>query len=1021
MITNGFHANSEWLTEAHKMDKALACFGRDPSRLALIAAFAVSTLGTAAAQNQPAAGAAASSAAVPMEEIVVTGSRIARPELTQPNPVAQINSEQIQISGLQSTVDILTQTPQTANNSDSQNNNRYVNGAGLQQINLRGLGTYRTLTLVDGRRHVGSLSGVNNSGGTGSVDVATIPPLLIDHIDVVTGGSSAIYGADAVAGVVNFVMKKNYEGAEMQFYSGGAEAGGKATNTLDGIIGTNFADDRGNVTVAFDISNQTAVEATQRDYATRTVQLGINPATGNFTDYNDVRSSRYTASGAPTIATVLPGHPAWTLALKDDGSGLTPFNRGSLVPGNTAFALAGTNNGFNVDTPRTLETPNTRNVVDTTAHYKLFENVGPFESINFFTDLKYADSRGDYYQGANFSNGTIGATQRNALLVPITNPYIPADLSALLTANPGSLQHTALGQPAVALTRQEADWANRRFNYEYQYFRAVAGLNGKFENGWNYEIYYNYGRNRTLFANTDRITANLNNALDSVVDPATGKIVCRSAATNTTCAPINPFKVGKLPSNAYNYIYTQIHENDLLTEDDAAANVSGDLFSFATPFSGTVAPVGVAFGVEWRREATDTHPDPLALQQTGTIFGNQSGTGPTIGAYQSREFYAETTVPVLRDLPFAKAVDLDGAIRYQNYSTTGADYTWNGRGTWAVTDDIKFRAGWAKSVRAPNGDELFSTGGQSFIQIADPCSIQRINANPARLVNCRAAGVPVGFDQTTAATPSSFITGNPGLNSEIGRSFTAGAVFTPTFVPHLELTADYFQVRVKGAVIVTDATSTANSCYDAGSLCNFVTRNADGSLNSVLTPYINSGFETVRGMDFTGRYQIDLDQLGLHNGALLNLNFAVSWVPQHTLVPDRTNAAADQHLAGTVGFPNVKGTFHVTYEQDNFSVTFTTRYIGGTQLYKSSPGSIYEQNDVPDLWYEDIYVRYDWNNYGVFFGINNLSDKAPPYLSTTYNGGNFPDGLGTLVNQFQANPGFDTTGRFFYGGVSVKF
>src|SRR5262249_42874160 len=152
--------------------------------------------------------------------------------------------------------------------------------------------------------------------------------------------------------------------------------------------------------------------------AMRTIQLGVDPATGNFQDYADVRSSRFSANGAPTIATVFPNHPAWSLALNPNGTGLVPFSQGTLVPGNQAFALAGTTSGFDIDDPRTLRTPNTRNIVDTLAHYRVAENVGPISSIEFFTDLKYADSRGDYYQGANFQNSTIGATQRNALLVP---------------------------------------------------------------------------------------------------------------------------------------------------------------------------------------------------------------------------------------------------------------------------------------------------------------------------------------------------------------------------------------------------------------------------------------------------------------------------------------------------------------------------------------------------------------------------------------------------------------------------
>ncbi|MDB5367976.1 MAG: hypothetical protein JWM77_3903, partial [Rhodospirillales bacterium] len=823
--------------------------------------------------------------------------------------------------------------------------------------------------------------------------------------------SSAVYGADAVAGVVNFIMKKNYEGAEVDAQVGGAQAGGHYTQNLDGIFGANFANGRGNVTFAFDYARQTGVYGGDRNYA----RCQQSWQTGTTTDFQQVGctvSSRFAASGAPTVATALgAGRPGYTFALRPDGSGLVPFNRGTLVPGNTGLSVGG--DGFNTGADVPLQSPNNRYVTDTMVRYQLAENLGPVKDVNFFADVKYANSRGSF-DNATLANGTIGSTARAALVVPVTNVFMPADLAGL--ARSAGLQN-------VELTRYNGDWAKRGLDYEYDVFRSVLGFDGTLSNGWKYDVSYNYGRNKTTFANTDRITANINDQLDAVVGP-TGQVVCRSTLANPTngCVPINPFRVGSLTPAQFNYAHVQTHEDDVLTQQDAQVNLTGDLFTFRTPFSGTVAPLGFAIGAEWRMESTDSHPDALSLRPSNTIFGNQAGTRPTIGSYTTREIYGEVNVPVLRDLAFAKAVDLTGAIRGQDYTTTGKDYTWNLTAAWAVNDSIKFRAGLAKSVRAPNGDELFSSGGQSFISITDPCSVQFINANSARLQHCRAAGVPAGFDSTTVNAPASNITGNPGLQPETGRSITVGTVFTPTFLPHFTAVVDYYQVRVKNAVVVPDATSIANGCYDLGVNCSFVTRRTDGSLDSVQTPYVNAGFEKIQGLDTDLTYSIDLDQFGLQSGSSLTLNSNWNWTPRHTLVPFVNDPSQTQYLAGSLGYPRVQGLIRATYDLEGFSFSWTSRFRGETSLNNTLPGQpTYTPNTVESQWLHDIYGSYNFRNVQIFAGIRNVTDVIPPQLPGIFNGGNFPAGLGNPVNTTQQNASFDVTGRYFFGGVRVKF
>lgn len=991
----------------------------------------------ARAQTQVGIGAAPAADAAPIQDVIVTGSRVARPNLVSPNPVTQLSAEDIAQTGLQSTGQILNQLPQTSNTQVGENNNRYVNGAGLQAINLRGLGAYRTLTLVDGRRHVGSLSGVNNSGGTSEVDTAIIPPLLIDHIDVVTGGSSAAYGADAVAGVVNFVMKKNYEGGEITVQQGQATEGGQSTFNVDAIIGTNFADNRGNITVAADFQNQAAIRSDQRDYATNQTIWGTNPTGGqpDFVTYHNVRSSVYAADYAPTIATSLPGHKAFSQVLLPDGSGLTGFDRGTAVPG-VANVSQGNADGYNVTNFRNLQPPNNRKIIDTIINYKIAEDVGPINDINFFADLKYADSR-----GGPFANGTqTTPTSLSASIpIPVTNAYIPADLAnqlrgytgSVLGAVPGSiasLYNNNYAGPTFAIRKITADWALRTSQYEYQYYRSVVGFDGHIFDRFKYEVYYDYGQNTTDFLNNDRLTQNLTNAFDTV--SVGGVVRCASsiAFPSNGCVPVNPFRVGPLTQAQYNYLYTTTHEHDQLAQHDWAANVNGDLLHYATPFSGVVAPLGIAFGGEYREEDTNSQPDPLQKAVPGTIAGNNAGTRDTVGGFKTREFYAEANVPILRELPFAKAVDFDGAIRFQSYTTTGDDFTWNARGTWAVTDDFKIRGGFAKAVRAPNGDELYSSGGQSFIQIADPCGgvngANRAFGNAAtRAITC--AGVPLYTVLNSAS--SSNISGNPNLTAETSQNAQIGGVFTPRFIPGLTASVDYFSFLIKNSITTTDANTVVDQCYDknVSSYCSFLSRNGDGSLNVVQTPYVNAGKESLKGVDFSLNYILPLSDYGVRpfgDDAILDFGFDASWIINHTLILDKNNPSTSQYLAGSLGFPRVKANIKIGYSGGPFAISAVTRYVGEQNINVVGDGlPTYDNNQVAPQVYEDIYIRYNWKRFAFFAGINNLFDIKPPLYPTVYSGGNYPDGNSAAPQNGQANAILDNTGRYVFGGVTVKF
>jgi iron complex outermembrane recepter protein len=975
------------------------------------------------------------------EEIVVTGSRIVRPNLTQPNPVQVVNAETIQSLGVPSTVDVINQLPQTQNNMTSSTSNRFVNGAGVNFANLRGLGEYRTLTLIDGKRHVGSLSGRNGSGGTSLVDLNSIAPTLIDRVEVVTGGASAVYGADAVAGVVNVILKKNYEGAEVSYQTKLAEHGGNYVNELSGIFGANFGTRRGNITFGFDWAHDTGLFGRDRDFALENLSLTANPRSANANDgivdritLQRTASSIFAANGSAVIKTALRGAGSqYTIAVRPDGSGITTFNRGFLLnppPAGNSTSAGDLNSiggdGMNQSQFLTLRVPNTRQVADTLITYQLAENLGIFKTVNFFADMKYSSSRGATKSTpqANGSgnpatgNGSDGILGSGALAIRADNPYLPADLRALLAQNGLS------GSNTFQITRYNYDWnGERQYQYEYQVFRSVTGLNGDLQNGWKYEAYYNYGRNRTTLTNKDRVTARLNQQLDATV--VDGQFVCRDPAARAAgCVPINPFVVGPLSKAQYDYAHTRTAELSTLVQENVGANLSGDAFTYRTPFSGTTAPLSFAVGVEWRREASEDTTDWLAQQGTGFIYGNQN-TGPK-GSYTSREAYFELGVPVLRDLPFAKAVDLDLAYRYSKYSTSGSANTWNARAAWAVNDDLKFRGGVARAVRAPNLDDLFTPPGDNFVAVTDVCSIQNINANPTRLANCRAAGVPVGYNQNDFGNISVRTGGNPLLKPEIGNSFTAGTVFTPTFLPGLNVTVDYWWVRITGGQQAFDSGSIIRGCYDAGSadLCRLIRRRADGSLATVFGNTTNIGKEITRGVDLGVSYSFGLDRVGLKNYGDLTVGFDGTWNPESIVIQNPVDPSTKVYRAGAFGFPHLRGTFRAVWDWDALSVTWQSRFIGGTELFPNRTDEVADITRVPTVWYHDITAKYRWRNLTLYGGITNLADKTPPRVPFIYQGSYQGGGAETFPICTTCSGGqgsFDPIGRAFFMGATVKF
>ncbi|MGB8841495.1 MAG: TonB-dependent receptor [Aliidongia sp.] len=711
-----------------------------------------------------------------------------------------------------------------------------------------------------------------------------------------------------------------------------------------------------------------------------------------------------------------------TLTFNNAGTQVLAFNPGTPIPGLAGVrSFAGTGQGL-VDTSGIAAPDNLRTVDEAIVTYNLANDFGPFKTINFSLDAKYAGSRGKD-NGGNFGLDSPPAQGNitGSITVPTTSVFTPAAIQTLAAAN---------GATAVLLNKSLNNWDSFDTSYDYELARSVVGFNGEFKNGWTYDAYYNFGRYENTFINTVANLANLNEAVNAVVNPGNGQIVCADSLTNPGdgCIPINPFKNAGLSQAQQRFIFFQTKEVDVFEESDAAFNTSGEVIHYATPFTHVDVPLSAAFGLEWREESTNSILDSPSQQSFGTqgqnlIASNEIANLPTQGIYTTKEVYGELRIPVLRDLPFAKAVDLDGAIRGQDFSTTGTDYTWDANITWNVTSDIALRGSAGKSVRAPNADELFSGGAASFVPLNDPCNSLNINNGSAnRPKNCEATGVPAGGSNPNAGAPATFISGNPGLEAETGRSFTGGFVFTPTFVPHFTSTLDFYQIHINNVIGEANPSNLLLGCADdfVAADCAAITRRADGSLNQIATPYINEAEEIIRGADFSSNYHITDEELNfLPPESRVNLAASLSWIPQHFILE---NAAApnspgsDLGLAGQFGFPRWTGSFSEGYDQGPMSFNVTERFIGPTQLNISAPPQTFSPADVPTVWYTDFSASYRWDKLVFSFGVQNVFDILPPPATVAVN-----------FNQQEARPveepvsAYDVEGRFIYTKLKVEF
>lgn len=949
--------------------------------------------------------------------IVVTGTRIQRPEAANATPVVAITAENIIQLGVTNVTELLSQTPALFNseaNFDAAGSQARTGAAGVNLLNLRNLGANRTLVLVNGRRHVAGVS------GEAAVDINTIPTGLIERIDVLTGGVSSVYGADGVSGVVNFIMRRDFEGVDIRAQSGISDFGDAGSLFASATVGKNFADDRGNFAFSYEYRDDARVGFGARPFGRPDAERLVRnpndiPDDPNIPDNIFLDRLGY-ADSSPGGALIIDG----SFSPRFNGDGRV-YDPGIFLPQSNFLAQGGDNTPI----------ANYQGDLQASTEHHSFNAFFNFEispDLRFFAEGKYVKSDNFTVAQPSFDFSTF---------ISADNPLIPATVRAAGLDEFGGL----------LFNRDNFDLGTRNEIFERDLYRTVVGVDGNLTDRVRFEASYVYGRNDTTFTSTnqrieDRYFAALdvvdvgqfrtgtpNGVFDCRVNLDGGAIVdagngnygeAPQTFTPGECVPLNLFGEGVASREALDFVLTDTSNRYRIEQHVANAFISGD---FGNLFELPGGAVNFAFGGEYRKETSDFRPDAISTQVTD--FDPDSGVladlallGRETGSFDVWEVFGEINVPILSDRPFFDLLEFTVAGRYSDYSTIGSTEAWSVNGQWAPIRDIRFRGGYSESVRAPNISELFAPRSGTFSFFDDPCGpVNRNQGTAFRQANCEAliSGLGADFDTydpsldpRSSASFEGIFSGNPDLREETATTWTAGVIIQPSFLRGLLITADWYDIRLNDAVRTPSLDETAEFCVDSESLdnvfCDLITREqGTGYLDSFVLGPQNVAFIETAGADLTVRYGFEPGSGSLGR---FNLSATVGYLDKYEFLPANGGIVDDER--GEAGFPKWSGVADVTWVMDSFSLNYGVQYIGQQSRFEidaiaADPDiAAPEFLSIDDRFIHDLRAEFRTGNEqaSFFLGVNNVTNELPARGLS-----NEPTGW---------------LGRFFYAGIRVN-
>ena len=993
------------------------------SRRTLIALSVVTlltTTGAVYAQEQPAA-AGQKASDQQLQEVVITGSRIARPDLDRLEPTTVLSAQSFEQRGYTDVGQALSEMPSFGiQSAAAQNIQGGLGGIAQSFVDLYSLGSQRTLTLVNGRRFVSSntasLFGPGATPPGQQVDLNVIPVGLIDRVETVSVGGAPIYGADAIAGTVNIILKKDYEGLQFDADVGVSNQKDAWNYRFRALGGLNFADGRGNITVAGEAYKADGLVGDSRQVYGNN-PLFLTPPAGSNSPFNQIYYDNghiapistsgipmtqdfflCPACGIPLGAVGIPNGSGGVLAWHPGSSALGPYNFGTPT-GSVVFSQGG--DGATLSEFSNLLSPIERYNLDSTFNFKITDH------FNVFAEGWFNESHGTniisqpVYSTAFFG---AGGQQNGNWLVSINNPYLTAnDRATILNA-----LNTAGANPNFFyVARANTDLQSGRAVGDQILWRGVLGVNGDFNIGsshnFTWEVAANYGHARVVNSTPSLVWQNTINALNSTVDPATGQIVCAGnpvaapiTTPSSTCAPLNIFGKGA-PSNALlQYITHNAIATSINTQRDFTANISGDILKLPA------GELKMAAGFENRRETSDFQPDAYYIGPGGgsTLdYGVGGAIAPVTGEYHTNELYAEALVPIFepfQSLPALYQLELEGAFRRVDNSIAGNAnvYTYGLR--WAPLQDVLFRGNKTRSVRAPAMTELFLPSSTNFEFANDPCDARFIHqgTNPAqRAANCAAAGIVQPFTSNVVnATAIGQTSGDPTLTSETADSKTFGVVLRPRWLSRLNISVDYIEINLSNAIEQLNLGEILDGCYDATDYpnnpsCGKFTRGAGNQITNFHDGFANAGLLDFQGVTLQMDWGFSLPK------NLGNMEFRASWLNTRKLLQQIGTASANSimgELNQLIAAPQDAGTFDLNYHKQWFQWYWQARYIGPMNFDNQNTATSQDILSVSHWWVINSTLSFDVNqHFSTRFIVDNVFDKKPPFPAIAGTGGNF--------------------------------
>jgi len=915
-------------------------------------------------------------------EIVVTGSRIARPELESAMPISITQMDDALALGSVSVSDALALDPTIGIGSDL-TTDANSQDAGVQAVNLRNLGTNRSLVLIDGQRRVSA------SAASSAVDLGMIPVGMVDRVEVVTGGAAAIYGADAVTGAVNLITKRNIKGFNVSATNGISEQGDARQTLVSFSTGAKFAGGRGSFSLGGTYSHSSPLYYTDRFdqhyqlyYATNPLNKGPNDGVPDKIRINNVSQIYYDyrptyylngksyllENGSPRPAVYDTTFSSGEFSLGDGGDGRTLKDTDMFRARQDSLAFMG------------------RYDFDVTSNI----TYGGYFS---FASQKYNGGEGDNSYHRDDSR-TVWFDGAGGSVAYLDNPYLPPALKQVMLAN---------NLTKLNIERTYGNFPKRENHHDRLSFTIGQTLDGKLTDSLTWNAFFQYGRTRdNVVEGPVSWKSHWIAARDVIADPVTGTPECRSAAARADgCVPLNIFSMDAPSKQLLDYVMASRHARRVNSQQIFGGSVSGKLLTL--PYG----DMSIAAGVEHRVEKLQTEDDPLALSGELVYSGGLSAQPELDVTATVTEEYAEVVAPLLKNLPFFRRLEIEGAFRHSQYSRIGGTNTWKVGGTWSPIAGITFRGVRSRSIRAPNFGELYTPQATKLMgSIDDPCEIATYYANANRSKNCAALGITTPLPDIKTG-PAVTTGGNPDLEPETSNSLTFGVVLQPKFLPGFDITVDYYDINISNVITQFSYTQLLNLCVDLPSIdnpyCARIVRDpVTHGPTTIESNQLNAARLYTRGIDMGAHYRARLGT------GQLNLTLKGSYLFDRVTETTPGNPAGDVIADGNFRNPRFRATLITGYNIGKLNFTAATRFISASTYDLTQLGhpEAYPTNEVPPMLYNDVTVRYSVNDhYRIGFGVKNITDTPPPSYPATY--------LDATM--------YDLVGRYFFVTANAKF